>query len=135
MHRFYALKRIGLMLIGMVLFLIVLSIAQLPMHRVKLPDLPASGILLVLALGFYVAFQRYIERRAPVELAPRALLPEGALGLAVGFALFAATIGLLALAGAYRILASGPWTSGISIFFVMLSGAVIEELLFRGFLF
>jgi membrane protease YdiL (CAAX protease family) len=131
----YALKRLGIMVLGMVLFLVVLGIVQMPMHRARLPDLAAAAMLLAIALVFYVAYERFVERRIPTELAPGALLPEGAFGLAAGFALFAVTIGVLALAGAYHIYAGGPWTAGISIFFVMLAGAVIEELLFRGFLF
>src|SRR5438552_10734591 len=135
MNVLYALKRLGIMVLGMVLLLVVLGIVQMPMHRAKLPDLAAAAMLLAVALVFYVAYERFVERRIPTELAPRALLPQGAFGLAAGFALFAATIGVLELAGAYHIYAVGPWTAGISIFFVMLAGTLVEEVLFRGFLF
>lgn len=61
---------------------------------------PALALGLLLGVGVYIAATRWGEDRPrPAELAPRRLLPEWLLGLAVGFVLMAVTIGVMALAG------------------------------------
>jgi membrane protease YdiL (CAAX protease family) len=85
-------------------------------------------------LAAYTALVRWGERRPVTELAPARALPELAIGLAGGAALFSVVILLLVALGGYTLTAPRPaipW-QGISL---SLSSAVIEELLFRAILF
>ena len=62
------------------------------------PLAQALGQLVIRALPAVLAYWllvRLVERRALTELAPRTLLPQGALGTAAGLALFSAVVGVL----------------------------------------
>ncbi len=83
----------------------------------------------------YVAYVRLIERRAVRELAARRAGPELIAGLVVGAALFGATIGTLALVGAFRITGRAPLGVVAAPFAAAVSAGFVEELLFRGILF
>lgn len=127
--------RLGLMLLGMVTFVVFLQLVQLPMHLAHVPNVAGVLVIGALGLGFYVGWVRLVERRRPNELALSAALPQGALGVAIGLLLFAVTMALLAGTGAYAIRGFGGWSGVAAGFATMLGGAVVEEVLFRGFLF
>jgi uncharacterized protein len=101
---------------------------------------PVALLSLAIAAGLgwaaYALYTRLFERRAALELGARGALAEFALGGLIGAVLFAATLGVLALAGAYRITG---WREQLGIMTiplcVSLAAAVIEEILFRGILF
>ncbi len=128
-------RSLGIMVLGIVLFLVVLQLVQIPMHRARMSDLAAAPILLLVMLAAYVAIARFIERRTPAELRIRALPRDGFLGLAIGFVLFAATIEVLALSHVYRAHAAGVWSGAAPALAMAFVAAFSEELLFRGFLF
>jgi membrane protease YdiL (CAAX protease family) len=127
--------RLGLMLLGMVAFVVALQVVQFPMRLAHVPNVPGVVVISAIALAFYAGWVRLVERRRPDELAPRAALPQGTLGLGIGVLLFGVTMALLAGAGAYAIRGFGGWSGVAAGFIVMLGAAVVEEVLFRGFLF
>jgi membrane protease YdiL (CAAX protease family) len=129
-----AVKRLGIMIGGIAILVALTSGAQFLIgHRI--PDWLKAIATLLVALGAYISYVRLTERRPVDELAPAALLPETLLGLAIGVGLFATVIGLLALTGHYHHLGYGSVPGLLTAFLATLTGAVIEELLFRGFLF
>jgi hypothetical protein len=123
------------MLLGMIAFVALLQIVQYPLHLAHVADVPGVLVVCVVGLGFYAGWVRLVERRRPDELALGAALPQGALGIAVGLLLFGTTMALLAAAGVYTVHGFGDWSGVAAGFVVMLGAAVVEELLFRGFLF
>jgi CAAX protease family protein len=102
--------------------------------RGRLPLAAAGWIVAAAAVAAYLAQARWIERREAQELAVRRagwLAP----GAAIGAGLFCATMLLLAAIGNYRFGGFASWApfpGGIG--FAVMTG-VVEELLFRGFVF
>lgn len=129
-----ALKRLGVMLGGMVLLIaVVVGTQRLTHHRI--PNWVEALLLLLLILGAYALYVRITERRTVDELAPAALLPQTVVGMLLGCVLFATIIGLLALTGHYHYLGSALLPGLVAAFVTTVTPAVLEELLFRGFLF
>jgi membrane protease YdiL (CAAX protease family) len=88
------------------------------------------------ALLAYLLLVRFVERRAITELAPRKLLPDGALGTAAGLLLFSAVVGALYLFGSYHVTGTNPNADWVSALLMVGLGAGIgEEIMFRGVLF
>lgn len=87
-----------------------------------------------LAIIGYVLFARWIEGRAVVELAPRAL-PEVGVGLALGAVLFALVIGSIWLAGGVEYLGWSPAPVLDYALGAAVMGGVVEELAVRGVIF
>ncbi len=88
--------------------------------------------LCVLA-GLYVWWVRGVERRRVEELGSAGawhLVP----GVALGIVMFSAIMAVLVAAGAYRISTGGGIGGPVRATSVFLSGAVLEELAFRGIL-
>ena len=101
---------------------------------------PVALLSLAIAGGLgwaaYALYTRLLERRPAHELGTRGALAELGLGLLIGALLFGATIGLLALFGAYRITGVREQLGVMTIpLCVSLGAAAIEEILFRGILF
>jgi membrane protease YdiL (CAAX protease family) len=87
-------------------------------------------------LGAYLLLVRVVERRRPVELAWRNVLPHGALGFAAGVLLISAVVGVLWLAGSYQVIgtnANPRWAA--QLFIGGLGAAIAEEIITRGVLF
>jgi uncharacterized protein len=117
------------------LLVLILLVAGVQLFA-KAYALSVGPLLLVTAvlLGYWLG-AKWIERRNPTELAARRLLPEASLGLVIGLALFSAVMAVLWAAGAYRPsgwLGKTHLASGLVL--ALLSG-VLEEVIFRGFLF
>jgi uncharacterized protein len=93
----------------------------------------ASSVLV--AFGCYGAYVRFIERRRVAELSSTRAVRELGSGGLIGGALFATTLLLLWLLGYIRATATPGWILLIAALAVDISGAVVEELLFRGILF
>lgn len=88
------------------------------------------------ALIAYLLLVRLLERRPLTELAPRRLLPEGALGVVAGLALFSAVVGVLWLLGSYRVTGTNPDAAWLpALLMVGLGAGIGEEIISRGVLF
>jgi membrane protease YdiL (CAAX protease family) len=91
-------------------------------------------LLNLFAFGFaYWLMVRWLEQRKLDELAIRELLPDAAIGLAIGGGLMLLVTGVLWLSGAYRVVgvqADAPWLRGLLLVGVL--AGVTEEILFRG---
>ncbi|MFE5585640.1 CPBP family intramembrane glutamic endopeptidase [Kitasatospora sp. NPDC056531] len=88
-----------------------------------------------LALAAYAALVRYLEGRRPQELALSRARPDLRQGIMLGLGLFCATIGLVALAGGYRVHGWGSIGGALATTGLMSCASVTEELAFRGVLF
>lgn len=88
------------------------------------------AIILSLTVGLYSLAVRYGENRRATEFAARPALPEWLAGLAIGAALMAVTIGVMALFGFVTVSATPTRTILDSIQDTLQSG-VFEEVLFR----
>ena len=88
------------------------------------------------ALLAYLLLVRFVERRPLTELAPRRLLPDGAIGAAAGLLLFSAVVGVLYLLGSYRVTGTHPDAAWLPAMLMFGLGAGIgEEIITRGVLF
>lgn len=114
---------------------VLLLVALRAVARARIPDpLLLIAAAVVLAAG-YLGGALWIERRRPAELARTGVAAELAGGLGLGIALFTAVIGVLWAAGAYHALGWGTAAALGRGAAAALAGAVIEEVLFRGYLF
>jgi len=126
-------KEVGLGTLSL-LAIILIIVATHPV----LPHLPhmVGGILLALSLlATFIACAKWIERRTPSELDGHHFLPEMAIGLVVGFGLFAISMTILWAIGVYHPAGAGT-THGLARGLVAaLVAGVLEEIVFRGLLF
>jgi uncharacterized protein len=127
------LKRFGRGVLNFAVFLACVIAIQVALGRHA--GLAAQVVMPVVALAVYCAGVRWIEGRRPAELVdPKGAL-EFPLGIAMGIALFTFVMLLLLVAGDYhvdgwgtfRALWAGAWLSVLT--------AILEEILFRGFLY
>ncbi len=129
------LKRLGIMLLGIVVFTAVLVGVQWLFEKVHIPHVAVAVIILLLAIIVYAGYERYVERRIPTEIAPRRMARLIVLGLLFGLVIFSITIGTIALAGDYHITGRSWSTAFVVAFIALLADAVAEEVVFRGFIF
>lgn len=101
----------------------------------RVPDTLGKIILCIAFSASYLAGVHWIERRRATELIARAGVAEFFAGLALGFALFTALMCLLWVFGVYHPSAWGSVAPLALGFIFALVTAILEELLFRGFLF
>jgi membrane protease YdiL (CAAX protease family) len=84
----------------------------------------------------YLLLVKLVERRPLAELAPRKLLPDGLLGIAMGLILFSTIVGVLWLLGSYRVTGFNPHANWLhALLMVGLGAGIGEEIMFRGGLF
>lgn len=127
------LKKFALGLFHMVLLAAAIAILQRPMKR-HLADTVGLPLFVAVILGLYVAGRRCIEHEMPTELQPRRAPLELGAGAVLGMVLFSCVMGLLWLFGTYH--ASGLGSAALALPLLQaLAAAVIEELVFRGFVF
>ncbi len=126
-------KEVGLGLLNLLVVVGVIVVMQ-PLLR-KYFGSAGAAVLALLCLGAYVAASRWIERRAPTELAVDRALPELAVGILGGLALFSSLMAILWVTGVYHPAGWGSYRQlPRGLFFAILAG-ILEELLFRGLLF
>jgi uncharacterized protein len=101
-------------------------------HPFRAPEMVA----LVACLALYWLYVRFAEKRPVAELDGRKALPHLAAGLAIGFLMVSAVVGMSYAAGAYRVTGINAWQAGMLAPLVqMMFVGVFEEVLFRGVLF
>jgi len=116
-------------------------VAQIAVWRLRpwLGTLPTALLSAAIAsIGGWAAYRAYVrrfERRAAVELGPGGAGRELAAGLAVGLCAFAASIGVLALLGVYRISGLGALLPVVLALLMAIASGTIEEIVFRGVVF
>ena len=123
----------GLGLLNLVAVVAVILLFQPVVRKYMLTS--GAAVMAVLVLATYILGSRLIERRIPTELAANRALPEAAVGVVIGFALFAVVMAILLAVGVYHPAgwgSAGGLVSGL--FFAVLAG-IMEEILFRGLLF
>jgi membrane protease YdiL (CAAX protease family) len=94
-----------------------------------------GAVLIATALLAYRLYVWVFERRALTELALRPALGEFAVGAAIGFGLFAATIACLWISGYYRVEGFGRIPSAMVLMGMGLVPGFIEEIITRGIVF
>ena len=99
-----------------------------------------GGALVPLALGLvvlalYAAYVRVVERRPIAELGPDGALGELGRGFAVGGALFATTVAILALVGVAHLQGGDGWRALAVGFAAACGAALVEETLMRAIFF
>ena len=84
----------------------------------------------------YLILVRVVERRAVTELAPRRILPDGALGIAAGLLLFSMVVGVLWLLGSYHVTGTDPDAKWLpALLTAGLGAGITEEIICRGVLY
>jgi membrane protease YdiL (CAAX protease family) len=108
--------------------------AQAVVHD-HVSDLVSLILVAAISVTAYLAGGRWIERRQPTEFRGARGIAEFAGGIALGIVLFSAVMGLFWAVGAYHSTGWGTVAAlGTGAVFSLL-GAIVEEILFRGFLF
>jgi uncharacterized protein len=92
-------------------------------------------IVIVTVCLVYCGYVRLLEHRATRELCRKRALSEFAVGVAIGFGLFTATIACLWLGGYYRVEGLGHVPSAGTLIGGGLVAAFLEEILIRGIIF
>lgn len=127
------------LIVGTLFIIVPMILLKWVLRALKLSEssaaTPSALLGALVALLGYVAYVRWIERRAVSELSGWSAGPELIGGLAIGVLLFAVTIGTLALLGAFHVVGRGPVALMMAPFAAAVSAGVVEELLFRGILF
>lgn len=97
----------------------------------------AQGVMrAVPPLLAYLLLVRWVEHRRVTELAPRRLLPEGALGVVAGLLLFSTVIGVMYLVGSYHVVGTNAQAAWLpALLMVGLGAGIGEEIIVRGVLF
>ena len=106
-----------------------------PLIRRAFPPSVGPAVIAAAVLVVYLAGARWIERRRPTELAPRRALMELGGGVAIGFALFSATMAALWALGVYHPAGWGSTKGMASAFALAIMAGIVEEILFRGLMF
>jgi membrane protease YdiL (CAAX protease family) len=94
-----------------------------------------AALLALISLLAYAGFVRLLERRPVTELSKRGAAAEAGLGVLLGAGLFSATIGILAMAGAFHVHGSNPASVMLPVLADSIAAGVIEELLMRALVF
>jgi len=126
--------RLIVLLVLFVLVDIVVGGGGQGLDDVPVVGLPVGIVLAGLVLLAYVKAIRFLERREPAELARDGAVAEVRRGTLIGLALFAVTIGIIAMFGGYGA-GWGSIGAMLTTFGLMCAVAVAEELIFRGVLF
>ena len=122
---------------GVLSFLITLAIVLVlakAMHG-RVPILARQIIGAGVVAAAYLLFSRWIERWHPPELNARGAIVEFAVGLAIGLGLFSVVMATLWILGIYHPTNWGTLAGLRSGVLFALCAAVLEEIIFRAYLF
>jgi hypothetical protein len=103
-------------------------------HDRPLASIGVQIVLGLLAIALYLAYGRFIERRAVTELATSGLAREWAIGALVGAGLYTASAVTLMLLGIYRVEGVNPLAFLLPGLALAIKSGIFEELIFRGVL-
>lgn len=92
-------------------------------------------VLGLAAIGVYVAYGKFVERREVTELSTPGLAGEWAIGALCGAGLYTASAAVLMMLGIYKVEGLNPWLYLLPNVAMAIKSGVFEELLFRGVLF
>ncbi|MBG9389499.1 CPBP family intramembrane glutamic endopeptidase [Caenimonas aquaedulcis] len=128
------------LLAAAILFLMSLGVAALGLDQKSAPVMARriSYFLrqLVPFLGAYLFLVYVIEKRRPVEIAWRKVIPDGAIGLAAGLLFISSVVAVLWLVGSYVVTGTNPEVEWVRpLLLAGLGTAIAEEIVFRGVLF
>lgn len=127
-------------ILGLGAILVTVSLVQatgnlLPGRDSQIGRLLVSLVLSVAVVAAYRTHVRFVEKRTATELGARNAVRHVALGLLIGFCLFAATIGSMALLGVYQVRGHGAWQPLVPALALALLTGIFEEILLRGLVF
>lgn len=125
---------VGFGALNLICVWVVVFIIQI-LVRGRVPDMLGFLIVSTAVLAAYLTGVRWIERRPPHELIHRRGGIEFAAGLGAGMGLFATVMLVLRIAGVYHFTGWGTVAPLAAGFVASLLAAVLEEIIFRGFLF
>ena len=126
-----------IIVLGFVLFSFM-AWAQTRLEDFHGSPLLSAAIQIVLglaAIGLYVAYGKFIERREVTELSTPGLGREWAIGALCGAGLYTASAAVLMLLGIYKVEGFNPLLFLLPNLALAIKSGVFEELLFRGVLF
>lgn len=123
---------------GLILFFLLYGFSEM---GVELPLVPWAVMGIAVGTGLfglfvYAVWTNLTERRPVTELAMKRTWADLGLGLLLGVCYFAVVVGLMALAGSYRITeAHFAFLPLLTYFLHFFMVAVYEEIIFRGIIF
>ena len=104
-------------------------------HKLPMPSMAIQLVLGLAAIGLYVAWGKFIERREVAELSTPGLGREWAIGALCGAGLYTASAVVLMLLGIYKVEGLNPWLFLLPNLALAIKSGIFEELIFRGVLF
>ncbi len=126
---------LGILFLAAVLLTIVLKLVGVP-HRTNAPaKYLALAAQVAVTVAAYRLFNHFVERRPNVEFARHDSLRELGAGLAAGFVLFSAVVGVIALLGGYHAVGRDPSATLLPVLAVGFGPGFIEEIVARGLIF
>lgn len=131
-------KWILCLLAGLIIFLVLYSLAELGLYAIPIDwvRLPAACLAGFLGLFLYAIWTNLTEHRPISELALSRMFKDLGNGLLLGVAYFAVVVGVMVLNDNYSFTgAQFNWFPQLSSFLFFFLVAVFEEIIFRGVLF
>lgn len=104
-------------------------------HDSPLLNAAIQIVLGLAAIGLYVAYGKFIERREVTELSTPGLGGEWAIGALCGAGLYTASAVVLMLIGIYKVEGLNPLPFLLPNLAMAIKSGIFEELIFRGVLF
>ncbi len=104
-------------------------------HAAPLANAAVQIVLGLLAIGLYLAWGKFIERRAVTELATPGLAREWGVGALYGAGLYTASAVVLMLLGIYKVEGVNGLLFLLPNLALGIKSGIFEELIFRGVLF
>lgn len=132
----FPLVRLVLIVVPVAALLVGVAVIEQRSHSM-LTLVAVTWVLAALLFGLIILIERLTTGRPPaaVGFASKGAIRGFVLGLALGAALFSAVVLELALGGHYRVTAIHVTRDLATAALLLLAGAAVEEMLFRGVLF